>query len=69
MLALRGVHVIIAARNLQASESVKSKIREEIPDARIDLLQLDLNSLASVRTFVKNFEAMNLPLNILMYVV
>ena len=62
------MHVIIAARNLEAAKEVKNKICEEIPDAKIDLLHLDLSSLASVRTFVKNFEAMNLPLNILMYV-
>jgi NAD(P)-dependent dehydrogenase (short-subunit alcohol dehydrogenase family) len=68
VLALRGVHVIIAARSVESAETVKRKIIDELPDARIDVLRLDLSSLASVRSFVRNFKAMKLPLNILMYV-
>ena len=67
-MALRGVHVIIAARNLEAAEIVKKKICNDQPDAKIDTLNLDLSSLASVQSFVKSFKDMNKPLNILMYV-
>ena len=67
-MALRGVHVIIAAWNLEAAEIVKNKICNDQPDAKIDTLYLDLSSLASVQSFVKNFKDMNKPLNILMYV-
>lgn len=65
ILALRGVHVILAARNLEAAAAVKKKICSEKFDAKLDLLHLDLSSMASVRQFVSTFRSMNLPLNIL----
>lgn len=65
VFALRRAHVIIAARNTDAANSTKENITKKIPDARIDVLKLDLNSLKSVRAFAENFKAMNLPLNIL----
>eukprot|EP00250_Pteridium_aquilinum_P035695 c9834_g2_i1 orf=241-858(+) len=65
ILVLRGVHVIIAARNLEAAVIVKKNICNEKSDAKLDLLHLDLSSLASVRQFVNDFKSMNLPLNIL----
>ncbi|MCO5570894.1 hypothetical protein L7F22_024623 [Adiantum nelumboides] len=64
-LALRGVHVILAVRTLEAAEAVKENICKEKSDAKIDILHLDLSSLASVRQFASDFKAMNLPLNIL----
>lgn len=66
VLALRGAHVIIAARNMDAANEAKNLILESNPTARIDLLKLDLCSLKSVRAFANSFIAMNLPLNILM---
>ncbi|XP_039129194.1 short-chain dehydrogenase TIC 32 B, chloroplastic-like [Dioscorea cayenensis subsp. rotundata] len=65
VLALRGAHVIIAARNMDAANEAKNLILESNPTARIDLLKLDLCSLKSVRAFANSFIAMNLPLNIL----
>ncbi|KAI5057897.1 hypothetical protein GOP47_0027912 [Adiantum capillus-veneris] len=64
-LALRGVHVILAVRNVEAAETVKGNIFKVKSDAKIDILHLDLSSLASVRQFVSDFKAMNLPLNLL----
>ncbi|KAG6514740.1 short-chain dehydrogenase TIC 32 B, chloroplastic-like isoform X1 [Zingiber officinale] len=66
--ALRGAHVIIGARNLEAANAVKQNILNSIPSARIDIIQIELrllSSLKSVRAFVEKFLAMNLPLNIL----
>lgn len=68
MLAMRGVHVIIAARNPKAANESKEMILQMNPNARIDYLQLDVSSTKSVRSFVDQFLALNLPLNILMYV-
>ncbi|MCO5598137.1 hypothetical protein L7F22_052229 [Adiantum nelumboides] len=62
------VHVILVVRKLEAAEAVKENICEEKSDAKIDILHLDLSSLASLRQFASDFKAMNLPLNILMYV-
>lgn len=57
---------MIGVRNVSAGATVKSEILKEIPDAQIDVLELDLTSMASVRKFASDFKAMNLPLNILM---
>lgn len=64
-LVRRGAHVIIAARNIITANEAKERIVQEMPNARIDVLKLDLASLKSVREFVENFTALNLPLNIL----
>ncbi|GAB2295746.1 Short-chain dehydrogenase TIC 32 B, chloroplastic [Dionaea muscipula] len=65
VLALRGVHVIIAARNLEAAKEAKEVILRENESANVDVLKLDLASIKSVREFADNFNALNLPLNIL----
>ncbi|GMI96501.1 hypothetical protein like AT2G37540 [Hibiscus trionum] len=65
VLALRGVHVIIAARNMKAANEAKEKILTHNKTARLDVLELDLCSLKSITSFAHNFIALNLPLNIL----
>ncbi|KAM6551056.1 hypothetical protein CsatB_000864 [Cannabis sativa] len=65
VLALRGAHVIIAARNTDAANKAKQVILNEIENAKVDVLKLDLSSTKSVRSFVDNFHALHLPLNIL----
>ncbi|KAI4351700.1 hypothetical protein L6164_006034 [Bauhinia variegata] len=65
VLALRGVHVIMGVRNMVAAKDVKEAIMKEIPTAKVDPMELDLSSLASVRKFASEFIASGLPLNIL----
>ncbi|VAI34139.1 unnamed protein product [Triticum turgidum subsp. durum] len=65
VFALRGAHVIIAARNTEAASEAKKSITEANQTARVDVLKLDLSSLKSVRAFAEQFNSMNLPLNIL----
>ncbi|KAL0665254.1 hypothetical protein Bca4012_102092 [Brassica carinata] len=65
VLGMRGAHVIIAARNTKAANESKEMILKMNPNARIDYIQLDLSSIKSVRSFVHQFLALNLPLNIL----
>ncbi|XP_022887090.1 short-chain dehydrogenase TIC 32, chloroplastic-like [Olea europaea var. sylvestris] len=65
VLALRGVHVIMAVRNLSAGNEVKETIIKEVPKARIDAMELDLSSIASVRKFASEFNSLGLPLNVL----
>ncbi|KAK7315073.1 hypothetical protein VNO77_33605 [Canavalia gladiata] len=67
VLAMRGVHVIMGVRNLNAAKDVKEAILEETPTAKVDAMELDLSSMASVRKFASEFNASNLPLNILIY--
>ncbi|XP_042422555.1 short-chain dehydrogenase TIC 32 B, chloroplastic-like [Zingiber officinale] len=65
VMALRGAHVIIGARNTEAASEVKQSILQSTPSARIDIIQIELSSLKSVRAFAEKFLAMDLPLNIL----
>ncbi|KAF8728031.1 hypothetical protein HU200_018605 [Digitaria exilis] len=65
VLALRGVHVVMAVRNVPAGRSAREGIVSKIPGARVNVLELDLSSMASVRRFASEFDALNLPLNIL----
>ncbi|RLM92067.1 short-chain dehydrogenase TIC 32, chloroplastic-like [Panicum miliaceum] len=65
VFALRGAHVIIAARNTEAASEARKTIMENNPAARIDVLKLDLSSLKSVRAFADQFNSMKLPLNVL----
>ncbi|TVU13475.1 hypothetical protein EJB05_40533 [Eragrostis curvula] len=65
VLALRGVHVVMGVRNPSAGACVREEIVKQVPAAKIEVLELDLSSLSSVRRFVDNFNALNLPLNIL----
>ncbi|XAR53645.1 Very-long-chain 3-oxoacyl-CoA reductase [Bertholletia excelsa] len=65
VLALRGVHVIMGVRNMLAGREVKDGILKEIPNAKVDVMALDLSSMASVRKFASDFTSTGLPLNIL----
>ncbi|XP_049933024.1 short-chain dehydrogenase TIC 32, chloroplastic-like isoform X6 [Nymphaea colorata] len=65
VLALRGATVIIAARSKVRGEKAKVKIAEEVADAKIEVMELDLSSLASVRSFAAAFLSSNKPLHLL----
>lgn len=65
VLAMRGVHVIMAVRNVAAGKNVKEAIIKEIPSAKVDAMELDLSSMASVRKFASDFKTQGLPLNLL----
>lgn len=65
-LALRGVHIVMGVRNVSAGNKVKEQILAEAPNATIDVMEIDLNSLASVSKFASEYNSSGLPLNILM---
>ncbi|KAM0069916.1 putative oxidoreductase [Helianthus debilis subsp. tardiflorus] len=65
VLALRGVHVIMAARNLEAARKCKETIIKGCPSATIDVMELDVSSLESVTKFANEYISKGLPLNIL----
>lgn len=66
VLALRGVHVVMGVRNVTAGGKVKEEFLQKIPNARIDVMEIDLNSMDSVRKFASDYVSSCLPLNILM---
>lgn len=65
VLALRGVKVIIPVRKLDSGSAAKKSILEQNPNAKIDVMEMDLASLKSVESFVHTFQQSNQPLNIL----
>ncbi|CAI9288863.1 unnamed protein product [Lactuca saligna] len=65
VLALRGVHVVMAVRNIESGKQVRETILEETPTAKVDVTELDLNSQASVRDFATRYCSSGLPLHIL----
>ncbi|CAI0417265.1 unnamed protein product [Linum tenue] len=67
VLALRGAHVVMAVRNVEAGKKLKESILKEIPSAKIDVMQLELSSMASVRKFATEYIDSCLSLNILIY--
>ena len=48
-LAATGAHVVMAARNQEKAAAAVEAIRAAAPDAALELVELDLGSLASVR--------------------
>lgn len=65
VLASHGVHVIMAVRNVDSGSNVKEDIIKQIPNAKVDVMELDLSSMSSVRTFASKYNSSGLPLNIL----
>ncbi|KAH6804298.1 Rossmann-fold superfamily protein [Perilla frutescens var. frutescens] len=65
VLALRGVRVIMAVRNVDAGRKAEEVMINEIPAAKIDVMELDLSSFESIRKFASEFLALAIPLNIL----
>ncbi len=61
-LARAGATVIMAVRNLQKGEKAISQVREQAPEARLELRELDLSDLASVRAFAEGHQG---PLHLL----
>lgn len=56
-LAQKEATVVLACRNLQKAEAAKQKILAELPKAEIDIIQIDLSKLRSVREFAKAYLA------------
>jgi NAD(P)-dependent dehydrogenase (short-subunit alcohol dehydrogenase family) len=64
-LAKMGAEVILACRNAEKTQAVLDDIRSESRDAKVEHLELDLASLASVRAAAKRFLDSGRPLHIL----
>ena len=50
-LARKGAQVVIGARDLDKAAAAEAEVRGEVPDASLEVLELDLGSLAQVRAF------------------
>jgi NAD(P)-dependent dehydrogenase (short-subunit alcohol dehydrogenase family) len=64
-LARRGMHVVVACRSEEKGREAVAAIRRETGSDSVELLQLDLTSLASVRAAARAFRAKGIPLRLL----
>eukprot|EP00731_Ephydatia_muelleri_P025989 Em0018g89a len=64
-LAMCGAHVILACRDSAKGNRAAERILERKPTAKVEVMQLDLSLLASVRNFAEAFIRRGLPLHIL----
>jgi WW domain-containing oxidoreductase len=64
-LAEKGAHVILACRHMTRASTALAKIQNLVPDAKAEVMELDLASLHSVREFAVSFQKRHLPLHIL----
>ena len=64
-LARKECKVIMACRNKDKAEKAMADIRKEVPNANLEFIKLDLNSLKSVREFAKAYSEMHDKLDLL----
>lgn len=55
-LAVKGATVVMACRNLNKAEQAKAEVQQKAPQARLEVMELDNASLASVRAFATTFK-------------
>ena len=56
-LARAGAQVVLACRNTDKGEAAAAGIRADVPEARIDVIALDLANLAFVHEFAQRFRS------------
>src|ERR1700690_801565 len=62
-LARRGAHVIIACRSRVKAEPVIAEIKTETGNSNIELIELDLSDLSSVRRCAEELLARKIPIH------
>ena len=55
--ARKCAHTILACHNLEKGEAALAEIKNEIPNASAEVIQLDLSSLSSVHQFAAGFKS------------
>lgn len=56
-LAKKGAKVIMACRSFPKANIAKEKIQQQVPNADLEVIEIDLSSLKSVRKFAKDYQA------------
>ncbi len=55
ILSTKNPHIIMACRNIEKAEKAKASILKENPEASLEIMEIDLSKLASVKNFAKQF--------------
>ena len=64
-LARHGAHVLLGCRNEAKALAALERLQREAPGASAEIVELDMASLASIRSFAAAFTARNIPLDLL----
>lgn len=64
-LAMRGAHVILTSRDAKRGEEAAAQVRAVVPNASVEVMTLDLASLANIRAFADAYLASGRPLHAL----
>jgi len=64
-MSAKGATIVMACRNPEKANQALQNIKNENPDARLDFIQIDLASLASIKQFSKEFKKRYASLDIL----
>jgi NAD(P)-dependent dehydrogenase (short-subunit alcohol dehydrogenase family) len=65
-LQKKGATVIIGSRSMDKAEAAKKEIAGQLSKAKIEVIQLDLMELKSVKTFVQQFKSQYNRLDVLL---
>jgi len=64
--AEKGAEVVLASRTMEKGEKAKNEILKAKPDGKIELMQLDLGDMESVRSFADSFKKKYKKLDVLL---
>jgi len=64
--AEKGAEVILASRSKENGDKAKAEILKEVPEGKIEVAELDLADLESVRRFAKSFQQKHSRLDVLL---
>nr|CAG8594058.1 14040_t:CDS:2 [Entrophospora candida]CAG8601672.1 3215_t:CDS:2 [Entrophospora candida] len=64
-LARKNAHVFVLSRSIERGTAAVEKIKQETKNPKVEFLQLDLQSLKSVKECAESFLARKLPLHVL----
>ncbi len=64
--AMKGAEVILTSRTMEKGEQAKASIMDEVPEATINVMELDLANLESVRSFATTFSKQYKNLDVLL---
>jgi NAD(P)-dependent dehydrogenase (short-subunit alcohol dehydrogenase family) len=64
-LSGKGANVIMAVRSLEKGKEAAAQIKSTFPNAKLDIMQLDLSDFDSIRKFSEAFHAKYTSLNVL----
>lgn len=64
-LSKKDIKVVMACRNLKKGNKALEEIIRQVPEARLELIHLDLSKLSSVRTFAEEYKQKHEQLDLL----